>query len=58
MAKAGIPVPIIQLFGRWGSDIVLQYIRDSALGEKGGDIAKQISAGFQPAANVPLLQAT
>jgi len=45
VARAGHPVPIIQLFGRWGSSVVLRYIRDAALGSRGGSIAQRTEGG-------------
>ena len=43
MAKAGISLPIIQLFGRWGSNAVMKYVRDTLLGIEGGDISRQLA---------------
>ena len=40
MAEAGIEVTTIQLFGRWGSDAVLRYVREAALGMHGGNLAR------------------
>ena len=40
MAQAGHPVSLIQLFGRWGSPAVMQYVREAALGSRGGQIAR------------------
>ena len=43
MARAGLELPVIQLFGRWGSDAVMGYVRDALLGEEGGKIAQQVA---------------
>ena len=54
MAKASFPLPIIQLFGRWGSDAVLRYVRDAALGDEGGSVAQQLSGLISPKPSVDL----
>jgi hypothetical protein len=41
MAASGHDVAIVQLFGRWGSSVVLRYVRESALGVKGGNLARR-----------------
>ena len=40
MAYAGHPVWTIQVFGRWGSPAILEYVRDAILGQQGGHIAQ------------------
>ena len=37
----------IQVFGRWGSDAVLRYVREALLGKEGGTIART-TEGFPP----------
>ena len=44
MAAAGLPLAVIQLFGRWGSNAVLGYVRDSLLAPRGGDISRQVES--------------
>ena len=39
MALAGHHAWTIQLFGRWGSSVVLRYVREALLGLKGGTIS-------------------
>ena len=47
MAYAGHSEWAIQLFGRWGANTVLRYIREALLGKAGGHIA-QITEGVLP----------
>ena len=46
MAEAGIEITLIQLFGRWGSAVVLRYVREAALGKRGGTLAMRIEQGL------------
>ena len=39
MAAAGHTAWVIQVFGRWGSAVVLRYVREALLGARGGTIA-------------------
>ena len=41
MATSGHSEWVIQMFGRWGSPVVLRYVRDALLGREGGTIAQQ-----------------
>ena len=41
MALAGHPIWTIQVFGRWGSNAILGYVREALLGYKGGNLAQQ-----------------
>ena len=40
MARAGHAPWVIQVFGRWGSEAVLLYVREAILGERGGNVAR------------------
>ena len=40
MALSGHSAWVIQLFGRWGSDIVLRFVREALLGQKGGGLSR------------------
>ena len=48
MARAGLSVALIQVFGRWGATSVLHYLRDSVLGDKGSNM-RLLEAGFRKA---------
>ena len=39
MALAGHSEGVIQIFGRWGSSVVLRYVREALLGSRGGRVA-------------------
>ena len=45
MASSGLPLAVIQLFGRWGSNAVPGYVRDSLLCPRGGGISTQVERG-------------
>ncbi|CAK0789745.1 unnamed protein product [Prorocentrum cordatum] len=36
------PISVVQIFGRWGSSAVLRYVRDAALGSRGGGISRRV----------------
>ena len=42
MALAGIPVSVIKVFGRWASEAVMQYLRESVAQGQGALIRKKI----------------
>ena len=46
----------IQLFGRWGSNTVLKYVREALLGREGGTIA-QVTEGYLPHSSLEELKA-
>ena len=55
MARAGLSVALIQVFGRWGSNTVLHYLRDSVLGDRGSNM-RLFNSGVLKA--IPDLQVT
>ena len=46
MALAGLPVSVIKVFGRWASEAVMQYLRESVVQGQGALITKQIQDGL------------
>ncbi len=47
LAKAGIDLWRVQVFGRWGSAAVLKYVRDSLLGVQGGGLAAEVELNLK-----------
>ena len=46
MALAGLPVSVIKVFGRWASEAVMQYLRESVVQGQGALITRQIQDGL------------
>ena len=47
MALGGLPLLVIQLFGRRGSSAVMRYVQEAPLGKQGGSIAHMVE-GLTP----------
>ena len=47
MALAGLPVEVIKVFGRWASEAVMAYLRESIVQGKGALVTRAIQEGLQ-----------
>ena len=46
MALAGLPITLIKVFGRWASESVLQYLRETVVQGQGSIITQNIQEGI------------